>query len=101
MLGMSRTVAGGVVRETEQLRIEVRGGKPTYVAAPSGQATTAFAATEATAAGVTFENLDHDFPKRIRYRRVGADSLVATIEGPQGGRDRAINFPMRRVACGG
>jgi hypothetical protein len=46
--------------------------------------------------GFTVENPAHDFPQRISYRKRGADSLLARIEG--GTRD--IDFPMRRVACG-
>ncbi len=100
MLGMSRTVAGNVTREYEFLRIEVRDGVPTYVAQPSGQAMAAFAATTASDTGVVFSNPAHDFPQRISYRRVGADSLVARIEGDRGGQVRGVDFPMARVRCG-
>ena len=101
MLGMSRTVVRDSVREYEQLRIETRSGVATYVAHPSGQTTTAFAATSVTDTSVVFANPGHDFPQRIVYRRLGSDSLVARIEGDRGGTVRGMNFPMRRVACGG
>lgn len=101
MLGMSRTVARDTVREFEQLRIETRAGKATYVALPSGQRETAFTATAVSDSSVTFANPAHDFPQEIAYRRAGKDSLVATISGPQGGQTRRIAFPMRRIACGG
>jgi len=32
---------------------------------------------------------------------VSADALVARIEGMRGGQLRGIDFPMRRVRCGG
>lgn len=101
MLGMSRTVVRDSVREYEHLRIETRAGVATYIAHPSGQATTAFAATHVSDSSVTFANPTHDFPQRIMYRRVGADSLVARIEGDRGGSVRGIDFPMRRMACAG
>jgi hypothetical protein len=101
MMGMSRTVARDTVREFEMLRIELRGGVPTYVAMPSGQKEALFAATVLTDTAVVFENPAHDFPQRIRYRRVGADSLVARIEGTTSGRTRGIDFPMRRISCSG
>lgn len=105
MLGNSRTVVRTATREAarefEYLRIEPRAGTPTYVAQPGGGAPTAFAATVVSDTAVTFENLQHDFPQRILYRRIGRDSLVARIEGPQGGQTRGIDFPMRRIACEG
>lgn len=99
MMGMSRTVAGDSVREFEHIRIETRSGNPTYVAHPSRQAETAFAAELVSDTLVVFANPAHDFPKKISYRKVGADSVIARIEGPRGGQVRGINFPMRRVAC--
>ena len=100
MLGMSRTVVRDSVREYEQLRIETRNGVATYVAQPSGQAATTFAATHLSDSSVTFANPAHDFPQRIMYHRVGADSLIARIEGDRGGKLQGMTFPMRRAACG-
>ena len=99
MLGVSRTVARDVVREFEFLRIELRDGKPTYIAQPGGGLPTAFAATFVSDTAVRFENPQHDFPQGISYRRAGSDSLVASIDGPQGGTPRTIRFPMRRTSC--
>ncbi len=101
MVGTSRTVVRDVAREFEFLRIEVRDGKPTYVAQPNGGTATPFAATFTSDTAVTFENPKHDFPQAIKYRRVGTDSLVARIEGPQGGQVRGIDFRMKRVGCTG
>ncbi|WP_300602079.1 DUF6265 family protein [Niabella sp.] len=44
-----------------------------------------------------FENPEHDFPQRIRYTRVGADSLLAEISGTKNGNERKQSFPMKRV----
>jgi hypothetical protein len=99
MVGMARTVVRDTAREHEFLRIESQAGRPTYLANPSGQAEAAFGAEVVTDSSVTFANPAHDFPQRIGYRRVGTDSLVARIEGKQGDRVRAIEFPMRRGGC--
>jgi hypothetical protein len=100
MLGASRTTAGGTVREFEQLRLTAGpDGRLTYSALPSRQREASFTSVEVSDSGFTVENLAHDFPQRIIYRRRGADSLVARIEGPGPNGTRGIDFPMRRVAC--
>ena len=101
MLGSSRTVAGGKVREYEQLLLKAEGGKLVYTASPSGQATVSFTSTAVSDSSFTVENPQHDFPQRIIYRRRGADSLVARIEGPGPSGTRGMDYPMRRVACAG
>ena len=99
MLGMSRTARNDSIIEFEQVRMESRPGGVYYVASPSRQATAEFKATAITDSGITFENPDHDFPKKIMYRRHAADSMVASIEGPRGGQTRTIAYPYRRVSC--
>lgn len=100
MLGMSRTVVADRVREWEALQISIRDGVVTYAAQPGGRPATYFGATIVTDTSVTFANPEHDFPARIIYRRRGADSLIARIEGEMNGQARGIDFPMRRVSCG-
>ena len=99
MLGMSRTVARDTVREWEHLVIGPRDGSIAYTAKPSRQLETVFPATQLSDSLLVFENLAHDFPQRIMYRRRGADSVVARIEGPRNGQTRGIDFPMRRASC--
>ena len=99
MLGASRTVSGGAVREFEQLRLRAEGGKLIYTAMPSGQKEASFTSVQVTDSTVTFENPAHDFPQRIIYRRRGADALTARIEGPGPDGPRGIDFPMNRVSC--
>jgi hypothetical protein len=104
MLGMSRTVrtADGGLVEFEQVRIEARGDSAVYVAHPARQAMAMFTAIAYNDSLILFENRAHDFPQRVGYRRVGADSLEAWIEGPgKEGTTRKVDFPYRRVACPG
>ncbi len=99
MMGMARTVRRDTAVAYEHLRIFDRGGRTVYAALPSGQAMTEFETATTTDSLVTFENPAHDFPQRIIYRRRGADSLVARIEGMRGGQPAGVDFPFRRVAC--
>ena len=103
MLGVSRTVRRDSVVEYEFLRIHAAGDTLVYDAMPSGQRRAEFRAAPGTGDGaeVAFANPAHDFPQRIVYRRAGADSMVARIEGTRGGRLRTVSFPFRRVVCPG
>src|SRR4051812_48796208 len=98
MLGMSRTVRDdSVVVEWEQLRILERNGRAVYHAQPSGQSSADFEAREVSDTIVIFENPKQEFPQRIIYRRRGADSLIARIEGMRNEHLRGIDFPYARV----
>ncbi|HET9726391.1 MAG TPA: DUF6265 family protein, partial [Gemmatimonadales bacterium] len=85
--------------EYEQTRIFERDGRLVYGANPSGQVAAEFESIELSDSSVTFENLGHDFPQRVMYRRRGADSLIARVEGMRGGKLRGVDFPYARVAC--
>lgn len=101
MIGMSRTVRDGKLREYEFMRIlPGADGKLQYVANPSGQAESAFPLKDIAENAATFENPRHDFPQRILYRRVDKDTLVARIEGSIDGKARSADFPYRRCSTG-
>ena len=101
MIGMSRSVRDGKLREFEFMRI-VPGadGKPQYVAIPSGQTEATFPMKEVGENSVVFENPAHDFPQRILYRLVDQNTLVARIEGSYAGQARSADFPYQRCAAG-
>ncbi len=44
-----------------------------------------------------FENPKHDFPTRIIYRQVTADSLHAKIEGIRKGKEAGVDFVFGRM----
>lgn len=101
MIGMSRSVRDGKLREFEFMRIlPGADGKLQYVAIPSGQAEAAFPMREIGENAVTFEAPEHDFPQRILYRLVDKDTLVARIEGSVGGQARSADFPYTRCTAG-
>ena len=101
MLGSGRTrnLADGALVEFEQVRIESRGDTLVFVAKPSRQPEAEFTAITATDSLVVFENLAHDYPQRVGYRLVHADSLAAFIDGTTEGQARKVEFPYRRVGC--
>jgi len=99
MLGVSRTVVGDSLREYEQVALFERGGHLVYAATPARQAPAEFESTAVSDSAVSFENPAHDFPQRIIYRRRGADSLLARVEGMRDGQLRGSDFPYRRVPC--
>jgi hypothetical protein len=99
MLGVGHTVVGGktVAHEVMQIR-ETEPGQLAFIARPSGQAEATFPLARLGKDEVVFENLAHDFPQRVIYRRQG-DKLEARIEGTEDGKVKGIDFPMDRVAC--
>ena len=99
MLGSGRTVRGDTLIEFEQTRIFERNGRLVFAARPSGQEPAEFESTESSDSAVTFSNPTHDFPQRVMYRRRGADSLIARVEGTRNGQVRGQDFPYARVAC--
>ena len=100
MIGMSRSVRDGKLREFEFMRIvPAADGKLQYVAIPSGQAEAAFPLKQIAENTVTFEAPEHDFPQRILYRLVDKDTLVARIEGSVGGQARSADFPYKRCTA--
>ena len=100
MMGASRTTRAGVVREYEQLRLHTSGDTLIYSALPSGQSLADFRSTLISETSLVFENPTHDFPKKIVYRRVGADSIVARVEGPgPNNTSRGFDVPMTRASC--
>ncbi len=46
---------------------------------------------------ITFENLRHDFPQRIIYKRTSDSTIVATIEGQENGQTRRQEFMYTKV----
>jgi hypothetical protein len=99
MLGMGRTVRGGKTAEYELVLIKEQSGRLAYEAHPSGQPTATFLSTTVSETSVVFENAAHDFPQRVGYRREGADSLQAWVEGRSNGQTRRIDFSYRRARC--
>lgn len=101
LVGMSRTTGAGGMESFEYMRIEIREGKPHFLAQPGGSPPTAFALDAQAAQSATFRNPAHDFPQTVRYWREGA-ALRAEIAGPDGkGGEQAIGFTYQRCPASG
>lgn len=102
MMGMARTVKGDQVVFSEFMRIDRRdSGLALTVFTPgvgANQAPVEFRLKSQSDSEVVFENPAHDFPQRIRYRKT-SDGMLGRIEGMDKGKERSVDFPMKRVAC--
>lgn len=98
MIGMSRTVVATRTAAFEFLRIEERGEAIYYVASPKGRCpATDFKLTRLSGQEVVFENPEHDFPKRIIYRKNSDGGLTATVDAGEGTKSEKFDFrPMDR-----
>ena len=93
MIGMGRTVVGNKTVEFEFLRIEERGDDIFYVANPNANCPqTDFKLTRLTGQEVVFENSEHDFPKRIIYRKKSDGSLVASVDAGEGTKSQTFSY---------
>jgi len=98
MLGISRTIKNGKVREYEFMRITEENGTLVYTAIPSGQKQASFTLISDYDLEFVFENKEHDFPQRIVYK-ADNENLLARIEGVVNGQTRKLDYPMTRVNC--
>jgi Domain of unknown function (DUF6265) len=99
MIGMSRAMAGGKTVFFEYLRIETRGGDIYYVAHPKARNPgTEFKLVRLGPREAIFENLAHDFPKRIIYRKHVNGDLIARIEGDGTEKENPQEFHYRSVS---
>ncbi|MDB5472069.1 MAG: hypothetical protein JWR84_3629 [Caulobacter sp.] len=94
MPGVGRTVKDAKA-QVEFMRIDERDGRIAFTAVLTGQAPTTFVAKSRTADEVVFENLEHDFPQRVIYRRCDAD-LCAAIEGTINGKPERMAWRYAR-----
>jgi len=101
MVGMSRSVQDERARGYESLLLGPRDGRLTYSAYPSGQRPTDFPVVRLADGEMRVENPDHDFPRRIDYRRVGDDSLVAHVFADPEDTDPAFSVRYARGSCSG
>jgi len=92
MVGVSRTIRGDKVVEFEFLRIEARADGLYYVAQPGGRPPTDFKLTRWDGTEAIFENPQHDFPKRILYRRLPDNVVVARVDGGAGTKGQEFTF---------
>ena len=99
-LGESYFVMNG--RDTvfaETIRMEEASGKLTYTVTVPGQNNgkpVSFEMTSATDSQLVFENPQHDFPSKIVYNKITADSIMAEISGMEKGKPASQQFAMKK-----
>jgi hypothetical protein len=102
MLGMARTTKAGKVASYEQSMIRRdANGKLVYVAGVPGQPPTTFVAVRESDTAIAFRNMEHDFPKEVRYARRGTDSVIASIAGDTTPGAQRIWYRFQRARCAG
>jgi hypothetical protein len=93
MIGMGRTVRSDKTVEFEFLRIEQRGNEIFDVAHPNAQCPqTDFKLTSLAGQQVVFENPEHDFPKRITYRKNSDGTLLAKVDAGEGTKSQTFTY---------
>ena len=98
LMGLSRTVNAGRTLGFEYLRIETRPDGIFYVAHPRAKSPgTDFKLVRLQDREAVFENLAHDFPKRIIYRRNPDGSLTARVEGDGTEKEKAQEFQYKAM----
>jgi len=98
MVGAGRTTSKGKSRFFEFLQIVLTDSGTFYVARPKGNPPTSFRLVKSGSKEVVFENLAHDFPQRIIYKR-GGDALLARVEGMVKGELKYEEFRYDRAQC--
>jgi hypothetical protein len=96
MAGVTQTHRPGKPATTEFSTITSETAGVTFIAYVGGQPPTLFVLKPGEAGVAVFENLAHDFPQRVIYRRCEGD-LCARIEGTIGGRIQGVDWRYKRV----
>ena len=91
MSGITQTNTGGKLVSIEVASITSEPAGVTFTARPQGQPPTPFLLKSGKTGEAVFENLAHDFPQRVVYRRCGQD-LCARIEGTMDGKAQAMDW---------
>ena len=96
--GNSTTKKNNTIIERESMSIiQDASGNFNYRAKLPKQKEVLFRLVKSDSISAVFENLKHDFPQRISYRRSSEDSLTAVIEGTVKGKHSTIVFPYKKV----
>lgn len=94
--GQGYKMKDGEKKVSETLRISAEGDKITYYATVPNQnngAAIAFTLNTAVEGKFSFENLGHDFPKKIQYEVKSADKLFVRVLGEN---DQGFSYNLIR-----
>ncbi len=99
MLGTTRYIKDGRTTDYELTLIDVGQKGPVMRPHPKGKEPGEFIPVDIGHGSATWEDPAIEFPRRIIYRHLAPDSLIARIEGKSA--DHAIEWRMGRVTCAG
>ena len=84
----------------ETIQLEERNEKLSYIVTVPNQneeKPVSFELTKNSQHQLIFENPNHDYPNKIIYNQIGADSLVAEISGMKEGKLKNEFFKIKKV----
>ena len=100
MVGQSCFIAGTDTLSFENITLEQRNGKVSYIPVVKdqnmGQAVY-FTLTHSTDSLLVFENPEHDFPQKITYTWLAKDSLLAEVSAIVKGEMKSNSFRMGKL----
>jgi len=99
ILSASKYTKDGKPAGFEFERFEQRGDTLLLTPFPEGNSSVSFPLAEydAKSRRAVFENLAHDFPTRISYRRVARDRLTILVSGPgEDGNEQVLTYDLQR-----
>jgi len=92
--GEARTTDTNELRSSETLRLVEMSGELFYVAKVGhNEVPVAFKLTGCTEESAVFENPDHDFPRRLEYRRTGKNKMLVRVSD---GGDKGFQVEFER-----
>ncbi|HCS19886.1 MAG TPA: hypothetical protein DIW47_04885 [Bacteroidetes bacterium] len=100
LLGKSFAVDGKDTQYYERIQLLAKSNTLYYIPTVPGQngdSAVTFTLKSLSDSALSFENVFHDFPTLISYRRISNDSLMAEISGKVDGKVNTVNFPMRKI----
>ncbi|MCF0075166.1 DUF6265 family protein [Dyadobacter sp. CY261] len=98
--GMSYTLTNADTTPLEKVRLYIQGTEIVYAPVAAGQngdKEVLFKLKSIKGNRFVFENLHHDFPKRIVYDFKSGDLLFAYIEGEVNTKSRRVDYPYKRI----
>ena len=99
LVGESYFIRENDTLHSERIEVKQKGEDLLYIPTVKGQNNDkpiTFKLTLATENEYTFENPAHDYPQKIVYKMVNANSLVTTISGIQQGKNSVESYPMTK-----
>lgn len=97
LVGESYKKRGGQKYVSETLKIELKENKLVYTATVKNQNQgkgIPFTLLEMENGTYSFENADHDFPKKIQYQRIDKSTLKVSVLGEG---DKGFSFQMKKI----